>query len=75
VHVVAHVGLLPLHAKLFAHALRPGSPSGAKAHVPFVARPRDVPHAWQSPVHAVSQQTLSTQKPETQSVFALHVAP
>jgi hypothetical protein len=32
-------------------------------------------HAWQTPAHAVSQQTPSVQKPELHSLPAAHATP
>jgi hypothetical protein len=52
-----------------------GLPFVASAHVPFVPPVSALEHAWHAPVHAVLQQTPSTQNPLEHWFCPPHVAP
>src|SRR5262249_50000042 len=64
----------PLHASVFVHALPSLHALPVNSlHVPFVSAPAFTEHASHGPaLHAVSQQTPSTQKPLRQSAVETH---
>ena len=65
----------PLHA-WGAHSLSGSAPSAMVPHAPSAPLPFfTAEHAWHAPAHAASQQTPSTQKPETQSLESAHASP
>jgi hypothetical protein len=66
----------PLHvAPSAAHSPRGSAPLWIGVHVPLLPPTPEIAaaHAWHWPVHAVSQQKPSTQKPLAHWSFALHV--
>jgi hypothetical protein len=58
-----------------AQSLSGSVPVGIALHVPFATPFFVAEHAWQSPVHAVLQQTPSTQKPLVHSPAATQAFP
>ena len=64
--------LAPSHADAAALHVLSAWPSGTAEQTPTLP---GTLQAWQTPVHAVSQQTLSTQAPPLHWLFVAHAAP
>ena len=64
-----------VEAAAAAHSLSGSVPVVMLPQTPLVPPFFAVEHAWQRPVHAVEQQTPSTQKPLAHSFAAAHVEP
>jgi hypothetical protein len=71
VHVVGQAGAVPLHTKLLVHAGLPAVPAATFVHAPPATRLQRS-HA---PLHALPQQTESTQNPDPHWFGAVQVAP
>ena len=71
---VGQVGSTPSHSDGL-HAGDPALPVGAVAQVPLAGAPASVEHTWHAPLHAVEQQTPSTQLPLWHWRGSLHAAP
>jgi hypothetical protein len=67
----------PQDAALWAaHSLSGSTPAAMRPQTPFTPEPfLAAEQAWQSPVHAASQQRPSTQKPLAQSLGRVQAAP